>query len=266
MKRMGLSCLVLCLLPAIVHADIHWTTLETGLEYARYFVSHDGEGEPAHILRIDPDHWRFRLLSKKEYGAPRTAAKWAEQFGLVAAVNAGMYQEDYVSNVGYMRGPETDNNPHVNAYKSAFAFASREGRAAPRLYDLDVTPFNEITDRYEGIIQNLRLIKRPGENRWARQERRWSEVALAQDDQGRLLFLFLHTPMTMHAFNARLLQSPLGIVAAQHLEGGPEASLSIRHPELTIDLFGSYETNLDDHELLRSPWAIPNVLGIVRKP
>lgn len=266
MKRHIFGCLLLlCLLPASVHADIRWHKLEPGLEYARYPLAGE-QNDPAHMVRIDPKHWAFRVLSKKEYGTPRTAGKWAEGVGLVVAVNAGMYQEDYVSNVGYMRGPETDNNPHVNAYKSAFAFAARDGRSAPRLFDLDVTPFKAVSERYAGIVQNLRLIKRPGENRWARQDRRWSETALAQDGQGRLLFIFLHTPMTMHAFNSRLLESPLGIVAAQHLEGGPEASLSIRHPNLRIDLFGSYETNLDDHDLLRSPWPIPNVLGITRKP
>ena len=42
--------------------------------------------------------------------------------------------------------------------------------------------------------------------------------------------------------NAMLLALPLGVVAAMHLEGGPEASLSIHAPGIDLDLAGSYET------------------------
>ena len=31
------------------------------------------------------------------------------------------------------------------------------------------------------MIENLRLIKRPGINRWSEQNKRWSEIAIGQD-------------------------------------------------------------------------------------
>jgi hypothetical protein len=59
----------------------------------------------------------------------------------------------------------------------------------------------------------------------------------------------------MRELNARLLALPLGIVRAMHAEGGSEASLSIRGPDLRVDLSGSGGG---------TQWPIPNVLGVLR--
>lgn len=267
MMRLIASCLLFVLFSTPAYAEIRWEKLEPGLEYAEFKLADTAVPDQGfvRILRVAPEQWTFRLLSKKEHGTSRSAGRWADEFGLVAAINAGMYQEDYVSNVGYMRGPETKNNRYVNAYKSVFAFAARDGQSLPRIFDLDVTPFDWVSERYAGIVQNLRLIKRPGVNRWSPQSKRWSEAALAQDEKGRILFIFMGWPMTMHDFNERLLALPLGIVAAQHMEGGQEASLSVRHPNLTLDMFGGFDANLDQNDIIRSAWPIPNVLGLSRK-
>jgi hypothetical protein len=107
------------------------------------------------------------------------------------------------------------------------AFApKRAGIPAFRIFDLDCTPMDTVQTRYRGVVQNLRLIERPGENRWSRQEKRWSEMALAEDEAGRILLVFSRSPYRMHVFNRVLLGLPIGVVA-QHLESGPEASLAV---------------------------------------
>jgi len=40
---------------------------------------------------------------------------------------------------------------------------------------------------YSSAIQNLRLIKKPGINVWNRQNRKWSEASIGEDDKGRIL-------------------------------------------------------------------------------
>lgn len=50
-----------------------------------------------------------------------------------------------------------------------------------------------------------------------------------------------------------------------HLEGGPEASLSLRAPGLHVDLAESYETGFMENDDNESQWPIPNVLGVVRR-
>jgi len=123
-----------------------------------------------------------------------------------------------------------------------------------------------IQGRYNTVVQNLRLIKHPGENRWGMQEQQWSEVALAEDDSGHMLLVYSRTPYPMHTFNEILLEMPLNIVAAQHLEGGPEAQLVI-HSTDTVSLpdttyVGSYETDFYDNDTNTRAWFLPIVLTI----
>ena len=66
----------------------------------------------------------------------------------------------------------------------------------------------------------------------------------------------------MHDFNAAVLSMPLGVVKAMHVEGGPEASLSIHAGGVDLDLMGSYETGFTEHDDVAEPWQIPIVTGV----
>jgi Phosphodiester glycosidase len=108
----------------------------------------------------------------------------------------------------------------------------------------------------------LRLIKRPGSNQWGKQDRMWSEAALGEDDAGRILFIFSRTPFSMQDLNEELLAAGIGVVAAQHLEGGPEAQLYVRAGSFKLEQFGSYETLFRENDSNATPWPIPNILGV----
>jgi hypothetical protein len=69
----------------------------------------------------------------------------------------------------------------------------------------------------------------------------------------------------MDEFNRLLLALPLRVTAAMHVEGGPEASLSVRGP-LHLDFDGSYETGFNENESFTDQWPIPNVLGVTARP
>jgi hypothetical protein len=68
----------------------------------------------------------------------------------------------------------------------------------------------------------------------------------------------------MHELNDLLLHLPLDITQAMHLEGGPEASLSIHAGGVDLDLCGSYETGFEENDANAKQWPIPNVLGVAR--
>ncbi len=68
----------------------------------------------------------------------------------------------------------------------------------------------------------------------------------------------------MHDLNNTLLKLPIGLVAAQHLEGGPEASLYFSYKGRTIRLFGSYETAFNENDSNSYFWPIPNIIGFVK--
>jgi hypothetical protein len=250
-------------------AEDPWTVLGGGLELGKFELA--GPGSPpaqVHVLRVDPRRWELTL-----HGLPRgesvgyTAREWSRREGLVAAINAGLYQSDYRTHSGYMRADGTVFSRGTNGYLSAAAFGPVNPQDPPfRLFDLDDDPLAAVQARYRRVVQNLRMVKRPGENRWSSQERRWSEAALGEDREGRALLIFCSAPLPLDRLIDALLALPLGLVAAQHLEGGTQAQLFVAAGETTIELVGGHEGVFPAPEPNRPAWPIPNVIGVRARP
>jgi hypothetical protein len=246
-----------------------WRTLAPGMELGTFATTVSSEHGESFItvLRIDPALWdlEFTGLSRTGGSTGQTAKRWSEDYKLSAATNAGMFGEDYKTHVGYLRFREHVNNGGVNVYQSVAAFdPRREGLPRFRIFDLDSpgVTMDMILRDYASVIQNLRLIKRPGQNRWSRQEKMWSEAALGEDASGRILFIFCRSPLAMHVLNQELLGIGIGLVCAQHLEGGPEAQLYVHVGDQELELWGSFETSFTENDANEAPWAVPNVLGV----
>lgn len=262
---------ILALVPASVGvAQSEWETLAPGMERTTFVAANPNPVGDSRItvIRIDPELWELDIVGLTMSGeeSRRTAREWCEDYELVACINAGMFATDYRTHVGYLRVGDHVNNGHVNAYQSVAAFDPREGSGLPpfRIFDLDApgVTMEAILEDYATVIQNLRLIKRPGLNRWSRQPKRWSEAALGEDEAGRVLFIFSRSPFAMYDLNRELLAAGIGLVAAQHLEGGPEAQLFLRVGDVQLEMFGSYETVFREDDVNESPWPVPIVLGV----
>lgn len=268
--RFALAALLLAafLLPLSYSAD-EWQALAPGLEFrsiaARAASSHPGA--PIAVLRIDPKRWEFAFVGVAEAGDStlHTAREWCARYHLTAAINAGMYAVDQKTHIGYLRSAGRVDNPKRNSYQSLAVFAPAKP-ALPefRIADLDApgVSFDSLVGDYASAVQNLRLIKRPGLNQWSPQEKQWSEAALAEDNAGRALFVFSRTPFSMYEFNQELLAAGLGIVAAQHLEGGPEAQLYVESGGFQREWVGTFEGALSTADSAGVAWPIPNVLGL----
>jgi hypothetical protein len=246
-----------------------WQTISNGMEL-RYVTLRGSDalaGSPIAVLRIDPRLWELEVMGASRTGESvgHTAREWCERHNFTAAINAGMFKTDYKTHLGYLRNREHVNNEAANAYQSVAAFDPRQPATAPfRIFDLDAPGVSlaSILKDYASAVQNLRLIKRPDSNRWAQQDRKWSEAALGEDDAGRVLFIFSRAPFSMHDLNQGLLASGIGLVAAQHLEGGPEAQLYVHAGKFELEMFGSYETSFHENDTNAKPWPIPNVFGV----
>jgi len=222
------------------------------------------------ILRVNPLKHQFHLLARSntEGNARHTARKWCEKYDLTAATNAGMYAEDHSTHIGYMKIGDHVNNGRVvkRDYRSVAAFHPFKPDLPPfRMFDLDETEMDSVLADYASVIQNIRLIKRPGENRWPRKQQKWSEAALGEDKDGFLLMIFCRSPYTMYEFNEILLSLPIDIVCAQHLEGGSAAQLYIKQGDTELELTGRYETNFLENDANLRAWRVPNVIGISAK-
>lgn len=248
-----------------------WRRLQPGVEYLALPVRkyRPSAAHKLHLVRIDSRRATlFAGLASRHGGRRRPAHEWARRFGLSMVINLGMFQADHRSNVGYLRVGKHRNNPRWHKkYFSVLAFGPRRPDLPPaRILDL-LPGTRPRLDGYRVVVQNLRLIKESGgrgRNVWSEQPRRWSEAALAADRQGRLLMVFCRTPFRMFRFNRLLLGLDLGIVRAMHLEGGPEASLSIHAGGVDLDLAGSFETSFLESDTNPRQWPIPNVLGVKR--
>jgi hypothetical protein len=247
-----------------------WKAVELGMELR--FLGAQKEGvqgnSPIAILRIDPALWDLEVLGTSRTGesSGHTARDWCQQHNLTAAINAGMFEADQKTHLGYLRYREHINNSHQNNYQSVAAFDPRDSADGSRfrIFDLDVpgVTLQGILKDYASLVQNLRLVKRTGQNQWGQQVRRWSEAALGEDRDGRILFIFSRVAFSMHDLNQELLASDIGLVAAQHLEGGPEAQLYVQAGQTKLEMFGSYETSFREDDNNAAAWPVPNILGV----
>jgi hypothetical protein len=246
--------------PASATAAPKWKQLRAGVEYA---LLADG----LHVVRIDPGRAPLQaVMASAGDRRQRTAGQWCRERKLAVAINLGMYRDDKLTNVGHAHAPGHVNNARWSSkYKTALAFGGKQaGGPAAVMLDIDAVGAMDRLAAYDTVVQNLRLIRAPGRGVWAKQERRWSEAAVAADGNGRVLFLFTRRPYSMLELNDKLLALPLGITAAMHVEGGPEASLSIHAGGVDVDLNGSYETGFNENDDEATQWPIPNVLGVAR--
>ena len=261
----ALLATTLCLGASAPAPAVAWRPLRPGVSYAALrLVRQPSFGDGLlHVIRVEPGRASVAAYASSEESVPPlTAAEWAHRKQLAVVINAGMYGPDHRTHTGYFRlGPHTLAPRWVAEYKSVLLLPGSSQQ--PRACLVDFAPADRSRyDRSGTVLQNLRLIEFPGHNVWAENGREWSEAAIASTRTGELLFLFSRTPLSMHRFNDLLLGLGLEIERAAHLEGGPEASLSIHAGGVDLDLSGSYETGfvLDDDN--RSQWPLPNVLGV----
>jgi hypothetical protein len=265
---LGLSSLLLARAPS------DWKTLAAGMDL-KYVTakkpSSVGDSRIV-ILRMDPNLWQLEDVGISQTGesAGHTAREWSQTHNFSAAINAGMFASDHRTHLGYMRSGTHVNNNHSNAYQSVAAFEPCDSQSLPRfrIFDLDAPGihFQDILKDYTSVVQNLRLVKRSGLNQWSQQDRKWSEAALGEDDAGRILFIYSRSPFSMHDLNGELLAADIGLVAAQHLEGGPEAQLYVHVGAVELEICGSYETAFSENDTNSSVWPVPNILGVRPRP
>jgi len=250
-----------------VHAREQWKFLAKGVEYCIFHVSQPsgmGDGK-IHAVRLDPNQVRLKLLLASENEKKsRTTAEWCKDFNLVAAINAGMFQKDLLTNVGYLRkGSNKQNKRWSNKYKSVLAFDPiKTGLPPAIMVDLEEPDAMKKLEDYNVVVQNLRLIKGNGINVWEKSDKRWSEAAVGMDNKGRILFLFCWFPYSMWDFNETVKSLDMGVIRLMHMEGGPTASLSIRSRDINVDLAGGYETETSPDDTNNELWPIPNVIGV----
>jgi hypothetical protein len=251
---------------AFSQADLGWQSLDTGLDFALYpapIKSAVGDNVIT-LLRVDPAHFTFELASSALKGhVPLSTDNWAQKKGYTLVANAGMFREDGKTNVGYMRLGTYVNNPDFTKNNCFFvAGITEKGFPSAQVIDRTAPGAEALLAKYEFVSQGIRMIDSKGKNQWAAQDKKWSAVLVANDLEGKIVFVFTRSPYTMHELIDMLLASPFKLGVAMYLEGGPEASLFLQTHDCKMDLFGSYETGFFESDANDRSWPIPNVIGV----
>jgi hypothetical protein len=245
-----------------------WARLEPGLDLGAFRSSLPpiaGDGT-IQALRIDPRRFTLRLLnaSAPGQGGRLTAREWCRRERLVAAINAGMYQQDMLTAVSLMRTRTHVNNPRLTKDRAILAFDPLDD-ALPRvqIIDRDCQDFTALARRYGSLVQGIRMVSCTRENVWARQPRAASAAAIGMDGEGRVLFLHARSHWSVHDLIAALLALPLDLRSAMYAEGGSEAQLYVAEGH-GLEFLGSHAP--DAPQIGDEPAAepIPNVIGVVR--
>ncbi|MGN1038689.1 MAG: phosphodiester glycosidase family protein [Mailhella sp.] len=251
---------------------IVWNTVEQGLDVATLSSPVKRGGSFSHhieirVLRFHTEHFEFRLFSSRWEGiSPPTMHEWAEKKSLVSAINAGMYMKDGQS-TGYMRsGTQTNNGRIVSRYGSFFV-SSPDDDSLPRsaVLDRSFDDWQSMLPHYHTVVQNFRLMGPAGQQLWPEKGPEHAIAAIAEDLNGRILFLHCSTPVSVYSFVEILKEhTDLNIHSAMYMEGGSEASLMARLSG-TVQVWNgmtpaSYMLSSRGGDI-----PLPNILGVIRR-
>jgi hypothetical protein len=246
-----------------------WRNLEKGLDLGIFPAPKKSEfGDSLiRVLRANPGSFDLRLLnaSSKDQGKRWSVKSWVNRNGLIAAINASMYQKNLMSSVSYMKSRQHTNNTWVSKDKTVLAFDPVEKKSLPvRIIDRDCEDFNVLRKLYETLVQSIRMISCHGKNMWEQQKKMWSIAAIGLDHQDRIMFIHVRSPYTPHDLINMLLELPIGLKQAMYVEGGADAQLYINTGKEKHEFIGSYSTGSREHDENSYSRPIPNILGLVR--
>ncbi len=244
-----------------------WVELEPGLELGS-FERPDNRHIVVNVVRVDSENWEPVLLSTSApgEGEMRSIKDWCLTHGMVAGINASMFQKDYLTSVSLLRDRHHVNNAYVSKDNTVLAFDPlQEGLSPVVMIDRTCDDFNLLRTRYGTLVQSIRMISCRGNNVWSRQKRKYSTAAIGIDSKGRLLLIHCRKPLPTHDLIAVLQAMPLDLERCMYVEGGPEAQLFVHAGDEQLEFVGSFETGFLENDLNRTGWPVPNIIGIRKR-
>ena len=245
-----------------------WQKLADGLELGIFDSPRPSEigDSKIRILRIDPGRYELKLLnaSASKKGRSLSVKQWCSENGLVAAINASMFQVDIKTSVSLMRTRTHVNNPRLRERDKSILAFDRLGSGVPevKIIDRECEDFKVWKNKYGTLIQSIRMISCKGKNVWRQQPKKHSTVAIGIDKTDRVLFIHVGSPYSTHDLITILQKLPLQITRAMYTEGGPQAQLYIKTGVHEYEFVGHAEIDFSNTANSLFTWPIPNVVGI----
>jgi uncharacterized protein YigE (DUF2233 family) len=268
--RVLLAIFWICFPLVVLAQNGPWKKLDVGLHVGEFRISHGStiKDPTVTVVKVDPKLYSLKLLSASEHGKVKMTVKdWCRKHNLIAGINAGMFMEDGIKSVGYMKNFDHTNNPRVNGSHKAILAFNRLDPGIPEVQIIDLTcqDFESLRQKYQTFVQSIRMISCNQENVWTKQSKRWSMAVLGVDKDGNALLIFTEAPHSGHDFINVLLSLPVSVYNAMYLEGGPLASLYLSTSDIEIERVGIYGSDFGEEQFRTMARPVPNVIGIMRK-
>ncbi len=252
---------------------INWTTLENGMYYAQLQAPKKTKiGDyKIDILKVDPKVFDFELNSYVMHDTIElTAPEWSAKHNYLAVINAGMYSySSPLKPVGFMKSNEQLVNPRIkDNYKAAFLFGNNSSNGKPAIVaDLEQNNGINLYQNYSSALQSIRMIDGNGQAvMWkSRKYMRCSMGIIGQDKEGFIYLIFIRSPLKPNEMSLFLSKQPLGLIGLMYLEGGPETSYYINHPQLKVAKMGCYVSRTWPRNNCSEFRKIPQVIGVKRR-
>lgn len=256
--------------PVIAKEALPWKTLEPGLELGSFEAQIPSKYSDSliRVLRIDPKFFEFKLMnaSATQDKKKKSVRDWVKQNGMVAGINASMYQKDFLTSVSLMKTEKHVNSSWFSKDKTVLVFDPIDKSLPPvQIIDRDCDDFSKIKKQYKTQVQSIRMVSCHQENVWERQNKIWSTSAIGWDGSGNILFIHVRSPYSPHDLINMLLKLPIDLKRAMYVEGGPDAQMFIRSNKQEHEFIGSYSTGSHESDKNHIGWPVPNVVGIKRK-
>lgn len=217
------------------------------------------------LVRIDMRHRHLTLVTaESEDGVFRPAPEWAARAGLVAGINAALFEPDGRPTALYVEDG-VERSPDDARFGGLLAFDPIDPSDAPFVLtgrDCPGVDVSSLRSRYRNVVANYRLLGCSREPIAWLDEDRYSSAAFGVDREGRFVLVHSTTPYRMTDLARTLADPSLGLVAVHYVEGGPKATVHVETDHGPMTLIGSRDEDAHAADR-RGPRPIPNVLGVV---
>lgn len=255
---------------------VEFTPFANGMSYCETFAPKTSKISDCRftILKLDPKTVDFELFVANENNiSPRTVDQWADTFDLQVVFNAGMYDlsKPLISR-GLLKHGNFYNQRAVHPAFNLILALDPIDSTLPScaIFDLQITPLQEIQRQYKSLAQGLRMLDGNGNaTEWKKKPQSCSMMLAAQDFEENVYLIFSRSPYTHNQMIGFLKQFPFKLKNAIYLEGGPETSLYVnlpitkQHPTgFCLEKVGSYVSNTYANDENSRFWKLPNVIGV----
>ncbi|MCA1906015.1 MAG: phosphodiester glycosidase family protein [Desulfarculus sp.] len=251
--------LLACHPGATVAGEPGWQELRPGLDLGFIMVEASlRAGSPRlAVLRVDPERFRFRVLTAPEGQDGYSAAEWRKRSRALAVFNAGQFTAERTYLGLLIQDGKTRGNL-VNHLEALF-LAEPDDPLLPRarVVDLHYTAFEAKNNPYRQAAQSLMFLDRFGQIRVRRSQKAAHRTLVAEDGQGRIWVMVSEGKHTLYELARVVSESNLGLREVMCMDGGAEAQLDLQVGEISYQQAGGPSESPD----LPLPWPPANLLA-----